>query len=95
MLQDLSQTWDSEGKYLRKARFVRCDVRSWEEQVCLFEAAVANSPRLSCDIVIANAGIPGPDGLFAGEGRDTFHFFYPTIWTLHCSTVALLQKVAT
>ncbi|EEH03692.1 conserved hypothetical protein [Histoplasma capsulatum G186AR] len=50
-----------------KARFVRCDVRSWEEQVCLFEAAVANSPRLSCDIVIANAGIPGPDGLFAGE----------------------------
>ncbi|EGC48022.1 conserved hypothetical protein [Histoplasma capsulatum var. duboisii H88] len=67
MLQDLSQTWDSEGKYLRKARFVRCDVRSWEEQVCLFEAAVANSPRLSCDIVIANAGIPGPDGLFAGE----------------------------
>ncbi|PGH06780.1 hypothetical protein GX51_02221 [Blastomyces parvus] len=50
-----------------KAQFVRCDVRSWEEQLCLFETAVTNSPNKSCDIVIANAGIPGPDGLFADE----------------------------
>ncbi|KKZ59969.1 hypothetical protein EMCG_00811 [[Emmonsia] crescens] len=50
-----------------QARFLRCDVRSWEEQFRLFEAAITNSPNKSCDIVIANAGVAGPDGLFADE----------------------------
>ncbi|OJD27474.1 hypothetical protein ACJ73_01132 [Blastomyces percursus] len=63
-----TQTRDNENHNChRKAQFVRCDVRSWEEQLCLFEAAVTHSPNKSCDIVIANAGIPGPDGLFADE----------------------------
>ncbi|PGH05247.1 hypothetical protein AJ79_06858 [Helicocarpus griseus UAMH5409] len=50
-----------------KAQFVKCDVRSWEEQVLMFETAAAKSPSKSCDIVIANAGRAGPDGLFADE----------------------------
>ncbi|PGH21653.1 hypothetical protein AJ80_03086 [Polytolypa hystricis UAMH7299] len=54
-----------------KAQFVKCDVRSWDDQVQLFEAAVSNSPSKSCDIVIANAGITGPDGLSAEEDIHT------------------------
>ncbi|WEW61726.1 hypothetical protein PRK78_007220 [Emydomyces testavorans] len=46
-----------------KVQFVKCDVRSWEDQVRLFEAAISSSPSKSCDIVIANAGILGPDAM--------------------------------
>ncbi|OAX77716.1 hypothetical protein ACJ72_07982 [Emergomyces africanus] len=79
-----------------QARFVRCDVRSWEEQICLFESAVANSPSKSCDIVIANAGIPGPDGLFADEDLslppakpDTTIFDINLAGTLYTTKLAL------
>lgn len=47
----------------RKAQFIHCDVYSWEEQIRMFEAAIGNSPSKSCDIVIANAGLAGPDSL--------------------------------
>jgi len=42
-------------------------VRSWEDQVKVFKSAIANSPQHSCDIVIANAGISGPDPVYALE----------------------------
>ncbi|UDD62199.1 hypothetical protein AFCA_009527 [Aspergillus flavus] len=44
------------------AQFVKCNITSWEEQVSVFEAAIANSPSKSCDIVIANAGISRASG---------------------------------
>lgn len=40
-----------------KAKFVRCDIRNWEDQKRMFETARALSPNRSCDIVIANAGL--------------------------------------
>ncbi|OJJ81307.1 uncharacterized protein ASPGLDRAFT_132816 [Aspergillus glaucus CBS 516.65] len=39
------------------AQFVKCNIISWNDQAEMFEAAIANSPRKGCDIVIANAGI--------------------------------------
>lgn len=53
----------------RKVQFVKCDVRSWEDQVRLFDAAVLNSPNKSCDIVVANAGILNPDMLNDDPGK--------------------------
>jgi hypothetical protein len=35
----------------------------------LFKQAVANSPAKSVDIVVANAGITGPDEIFTLEGN--------------------------
>ncbi|OAG36492.1 hypothetical protein AYO21_09299 [Fonsecaea monophora] len=40
------------------SQFIKCDVTNWDDQVRAFEAASKNSPYKSCDIVIANAGIP-------------------------------------
>ena len=34
----------------------------------MFKRAVAESPAKSCDIVVASAGITGPDETFALEG---------------------------
>lgn len=52
-------------------QFVSCDIRHWDDQVRLFEAALANSPAKSCDIVIANAGISrsSGDSLWELDGR--------------------------
>lgn len=52
----------------RNVQFVKCDATSWEDQLNMFKLAVANSPARSCDIVVANAGITGPDEIFALEG---------------------------
>jgi NAD(P)-dependent dehydrogenase (short-subunit alcohol dehydrogenase family) len=46
-------------------KFVKCDTRVWEDQLAMFKSAVSNSPSKSVDIVIANAGITGPDPLYA------------------------------
>lgn len=54
--------------YGSHAQFVKCDVRVWEDQVAVFEAAVQNSPSKSCDIVVANAGVVGADDLFTLQG---------------------------
>ncbi|KAL2827252.1 putative short chain dehydrogenase/ reductase [Aspergillus pseudoustus] len=43
--------------------YVKCDVTKWEDQVTVFETARARSPNGGIDIVIANAGIYGPDAL--------------------------------
>ena len=53
---------------------MKCDVTSWEDQVAVFKAAISNSPEKSCDIVVANAGITGPDPVFAFDGMFTFTF---------------------
>ncbi|KAL2785991.1 hypothetical protein BJX66DRAFT_347061 [Aspergillus keveii] len=44
------------------SQFVKCNIVSWDEQVSVFEAAIANSPSRSCDVVIANAGISRASG---------------------------------
>jgi NAD(P)-dependent dehydrogenase (short-subunit alcohol dehydrogenase family) len=44
------------------AVFVKCDIRSWEDQIKLFETAKAKSPSNSIDVVIANAGISRSSG---------------------------------
>ena len=54
-----------------KAKFILCDTTSWEDQVQMFDAAIANSPDKSCDVVIANAGISrsSGDSLWKLDGR--------------------------
>lgn len=51
--------------------FVKCDIRSWEDQIKLFETAKNRSPNKSVDIVIANAGISrsSGDSLWTLDGK--------------------------
>jgi len=51
-------------------QFVKCDTRDWDQQVNLFKKAKASSPAKSCDVVIANAGVSGPDEIFASSGLE-------------------------
>jgi len=55
---------------VRNVQFVKCDTRDWDQQVNMFKKAKANSPAKSCDIVIANAGVSGPDEIFASSGLE-------------------------
>jgi NAD(P)-dependent dehydrogenase (short-subunit alcohol dehydrogenase family) len=52
-----------------RVQFVKCDVRNWEHQISVFEAAVQRSPSKTCDVVIANAGIVGADDIFNLQGK--------------------------
>jgi len=45
-------------------QFIKCDATSWDDQLNMFKQAIAHSPAKSCDIVVANAGISGPDEIF-------------------------------
>ena len=45
-----------------RTHFVGRDIRSWDDQIRMFEAAISKSPNRSCDIVIANAGISRSSG---------------------------------
>lgn len=45
-----------------KCVFVKCDIRSWDEQKTMFETAKTRSPHNSVDVVIANAGISRSSG---------------------------------
>jgi NAD(P)-dependent dehydrogenase (short-subunit alcohol dehydrogenase family) len=47
---------------VRRCQFVKCDIRSWEDQNAVFEAARSQSPSHSVDVVIANAGISRSSG---------------------------------
>ncbi|KAJ5951664.1 uncharacterized protein N7479_010077 [Penicillium vulpinum] len=47
-------------------RFIKCDVRSWDEQKEAFDAAIASSANGCIDVIIANAGISGDDPLLRG-----------------------------
>lgn len=62
--------------------FVRCDIRSWEDQKTVFETARSRSPSQSVDIVLANAGISrsSGDSLWKLDG-EPHH-----IWTLAVAT---------
>ncbi|KIW87176.1 uncharacterized protein Z519_12287 [Cladophialophora bantiana CBS 173.52] len=51
-------------------KFCHCDVTSWDDQYAMFRAAKEISPSKSIDVVIANAGITGPDPIFYGEEPD-------------------------
>lgn len=53
----------------RNVKFIPCDVTSWEDQQSAFKSAIRNSPNKSVDVVVANAGISGPDDLFNIEGE--------------------------
>ncbi|OQV03236.1 hypothetical protein CLAIMM_08305 [Cladophialophora immunda] len=72
-------------------QFVKCDATSWEDQLNLFKHAVANSPSKSLDIVVANAGITGPDEIFALEEPSS----EPTKPTLPILTLNLIGAVYT
>lgn len=52
----------AEEKKKKKAAFVKCDIREWDELVMLFETAKSSSPANSVDVVIANAGISRSSG---------------------------------
>ena len=45
-----------------RAVFVKCDIRSWDDQVRMFDTAKTQSPARSVDVVIANAGISRSSG---------------------------------
>lgn len=50
---------------------VTCDVRKWDEQLALFETAIASSPKKQIDIAIANAGLGGAnDSIMVDEDPD-------------------------
>ncbi|OAL34483.1 hypothetical protein AYO20_06326 [Fonsecaea nubica] len=59
-----------EAELAPNAKFVHCDVTSWEDQLALFKLALSSSPRKSIDVVVANAGISGPDDAFTIEDTD-------------------------
>jgi NAD(P)-dependent dehydrogenase (short-subunit alcohol dehydrogenase family) len=62
--------WDSFAHQPSNVQFVKCDTRDWDEQVDLFKKAKTSSPAKSVDIVIANAGVSGPDEIFASSGLE-------------------------
>ncbi|KAK5207864.1 hypothetical protein LTR41_006376 [Exophiala xenobiotica] len=72
-------------------QFVKCNATSWEDQLSLFEQAIANSPAKSVDIVVANAGITGPDEIFALEDPSA----KPTKPTLPILTLNLVGAIYT
>lgn len=69
-MSSLPLTRSSRLQVIRNVQFVKCDTRDWDEQVNMFKMAKVNSPAKSCDIVIANAGISGPDEIFASSGLE-------------------------
>ncbi|CAK7223818.1 hypothetical protein SEUCBS140593_005360 [Sporothrix eucalyptigena] len=67
--------------------FVQCDVTSWEQQVEVFRVAREKSPNGRLDVVIANAGIYGPDVL---DGLDDDEPQKPSIKLLDVNLVGVL-----
>lgn len=53
----------------RSAKFVKCDVTKWDQQLALFKDAIASSPSHRVDIVSANAGISGQDDIFTTDRK--------------------------
>jgi NAD(P)-dependent dehydrogenase (short-subunit alcohol dehydrogenase family) len=51
--------------------FIEADIRDWDAQVRMFEAAKEKSPNRSVDVVIANAGVSrvGYDSLWTLDGK--------------------------
>lgn len=62
-LNDRGTTIEKElNSDIRRCQFVKCDIRSWEDQKVVFDAAKSQSPSQSVDVVIANAGISRSSG---------------------------------
>ncbi|KAF2421167.1 NAD(P)-binding protein [Tothia fuscella] len=53
-----------EEKHQSNYQYLKCDVRSWSDQLTVFKAAMTNSPGRNVDIVVANAGITGKDPIW-------------------------------
>ncbi|KAI1270135.1 short chain dehydrogenase reductase [Xylariaceae sp. FL1019] len=51
------------AEHAPNTKFVKCDVRDWDSQVDLFEAAIAASPSKGIDVVLSNAGVFGSDDM--------------------------------
>ncbi|KAI0156999.1 short chain dehydrogenase reductase [Xylariaceae sp. FL1272] len=52
-----------QAEHAPNARFIKCDVRDWDHQVALFDAAIEAAPSKTVDIVVTNAGIFGSDDM--------------------------------
>ena len=57
--KDIEKELNANGE---RCVFVKCDIRSWEDQLAMFETAKSRSPAKSVDVVIANAGISRSSG---------------------------------
>jgi NAD(P)-dependent dehydrogenase (short-subunit alcohol dehydrogenase family) len=55
----------------RSVQFIECDTRLWSSQLALFKSTVSFAPSKGVDIVIANAGVTGPDPLYTLEDPTT------------------------
>jgi NAD(P)-dependent dehydrogenase (short-subunit alcohol dehydrogenase family) len=66
VLADMDETLGTtaESKIGHGAIFVKCDVASWADQVCLFQRTIETFGRV--DIVVCNAGI-NPELIFSGK----------------------------
>ncbi|KAH7012837.1 hypothetical protein EDB80DRAFT_362169 [Ilyonectria destructans] len=72
-------------------KFIPCDVTSWEDQLAMFKSAMTNSPRKSVDIVVANAGISGPDEAFNIEDSD--EPIKPQLKILHIDLIGVIYTL--
>ena len=50
-------------------KFIKTNVTVWADQLAAFKTAISSSPSGRVDIVVANAGISGSDGVFQTDGR--------------------------
>jgi NAD(P)-dependent dehydrogenase (short-subunit alcohol dehydrogenase family) len=74
-----------------RVAFVKCDIRSWDEQKTLFETAKSKSPNHSVDVVLANAGISrsSGDSLWNLDGTS---YFTSCLKAVYCSLIADLSN---
>jgi len=70
------------SEFPKNSVFVKCDVTSWDDQLAVFKTAVAKSPANSVDIVLANAGISGPDPVYSFDGMVEQHSVFE--WRNSC-----------
>lgn len=63
---------------LLSAKFVKCDVTKWEDQLLLFAEAASFTGKI--DYVVANAGICLADEVFSFSGK-MFDSFCIILWT--------------
>ncbi|KAL6243082.1 hypothetical protein RBB50_010182 [Rhinocladiella similis] len=61
---------EESGRKLAAELAPSCDVTSWDDQLALFKLAISKSPQKTVDIVVANAGISGPDDVFSVEDTE-------------------------
>ncbi|KIW88202.1 uncharacterized protein Z519_11313 [Cladophialophora bantiana CBS 173.52] len=82
-----------EAELAPNANFIRCDVTSWDDQLAMFKLAISKSPRKTIDIVVANAGISGPDDVFSVEGPDTDEPVKPQLKIVNIDLIGVLYTL--